>query len=340
VTAGASDASRNCADLNRLIDPSQEEALMAEVASWPFEKRLEEAITRCLPKLGPEARTQLAALITPEAIAVIAGVLIAWVVSHAFAVGEIIDVIILAVGVVSVGLAVFTGLDHLHDFAVGTYRAHTEQDLDAAADHLAKAIGILGIQAVLAVLFRGAKPPQTFRGTRPHPGSPPPRTPGWRYKPTTTTTPLGLNVHAYTTFYGNIRISPNLTGAQRAVALRHEQVHQALAPKLYLLRNFRIDNRLRSYFNSSLWRFLEEALAQVYGTRQFVGVRFPVKTGYVFLRKGGGFSPDMKGKGVLPEAMSLLHVGILGGVSYQLWFSPTRPANMNVEFLDAPAGVQ
>jgi hypothetical protein len=66
--------------------------------------------------------------------------------------------------------------------------------------------------------------------------------------------------------------------------LRHEQVHQALAPKPYLLRNFRIDNRLRSYFNSSLWRFLEEALAQVYGTRQFfAGVRFPVKTGYVFL---------------------------------------------------------
>jgi hypothetical protein len=320
---------------------AQENSPMAEVASWPFEKRVEEAITRCMPKLGPEARTQLAALITPEAIAIIAGVLIAWVVSHAFAVGEIIDVIILAVGVVSIGLAVFTGLDHLYDFAVGTYQARTAQDLDAAADHLAKAIGILGIQAVLAVLFRGAKMPQTFRGARPYIGSPPPRTPGWRYKPTTTTAPLGTNAHAYTTFYGNIRIQPNLTSAQREAALRHERVHQALAPKLYLLRNFRIDNRLGSYFHSSLWRFLEEALAQAYGSRQFfAGVRFPVKTGYVLLRKGGGYSPDMKGKGVLPEAMSLLYVGILGGVSYQLWFSPTRPASMNVEFLDAPAGVQ
>lgn len=315
---------------------------MAEVASWPFEKRVEEAITRCLPKLGPEARTQLAALITPQAIAIIAGILIAWVVSHAFAVGEIIDIIILVVGVASIGLAVFTGLDHLYDFAVGTFQARTAQDLDAAADHLAKAIGILGIQAVLAVLFRGARMPQTFRGTRPHhPGSPPPRTPGWRYKPTTTTTPLGLNAHAYTTFYGNIRIQPNLTSAQREVALRHEQVHQALAPKLYLLRNFRIDNRVRSYFNSSLWRFLEEALAQVYGTRQFfAGVRFPVQTGYVLLRKGGGFSPELKGKGVLPEAMSLLYVGILGGVSYQLWFSPKPSQNMNVEVLVAPGGAR
>ena len=147
---------------------------MAEVASWPFEKRLEETFTRCLPKLGPEARTQLAALITPEAIVIIAGVLIAWVVSHAFGVGEIIDIIILAVGVVSIGLAIFTGLDHLYDFAVGTYQARTEKDLDAAADHLAKAIGILGIQAVLAVLFRGAKMPQTVRGSRPPAGPPPP----------------------------------------------------------------------------------------------------------------------------------------------------------------------
>ena len=310
---------------------------MAEVASWPFEKRLEEAFTRCLPKLGPEARTQLAALITPEAITVIAGVLIAWVVSHAFGVGEIIDIIILAVGVVSVGLAVFTGLDHLHDFAVGTYKARSEQDLDAAADHLAKAC----IQAVLAVLFRGAKTPQTFRGTHPPAGPPPPRTPGWRYKPTTTIAPLPSYVRGSTTFYGDIRISQNLNSTQRAATLRHEQIHQALAPRLYLLRNFRINNRLSSYFNSSLWRFLEEALAQVHSVRHFfVGVRFPVKNGYVLLRKGGGGDPRMKGKGVLPEAMSLLYVGILGGASYQLWFSPKRSGNMNVEFLDASAGVQ
>ena len=312
---------------------------MAEVASWSFEKRLEKAFTRCLPKLGPEARTQLAALITPEAIAIIAGVLIAWIVSHAFAVGEIIDIIILTVGVVSIGLAVFTGLDHLYDFAIGTYQARTEQDLDAAADHLAKAIGILGIQAVLAVLFRGAKQPQTFRGTLPPAAPPPPRTPGWRYKPTTTIVPLPGSSKGATTYYGDRYISPNLNSAERAKALRHERVHQFFAPKLYLLRSFRVDNIRRSYLNSSLWRYLEEALAQGYAARQFfVGVRFPVENGYVFLWKGGGYGPHMKGKGVLREAMSLLYVGILGGVSYQLWFSPKRPENMNVEVLVAPGG--
>ena len=98
---------------------------------------------------------------------------------------------------------------------------------------------------------------------------------------------------------------------------------------------------ISSYAKSSLWRYLEEAFAHGYGTLHFIsGVRFPVHRGYVFLRKGGGYAPHMKGNGVLPEAMGLLHVGILGGVSYQLWFSPMRPENMNVEFLDAPAGVQ
>jgi hypothetical protein len=130
-----------------------------------------------------------------------------------------------------------------------------------------------------------------------------------------------------------------VTGPERAKLLRHEQVHQFLAPKLYLLREFRVENRVRSYTQSSLWRYLEEALAQANGTRQFlVGVRFPVKNGYVFLRKGGGYNPYWTGKGVLPEAMGLLYMGILGGASYQLWYSPKRPPNMNVEFLDASAG--
>lgn len=65
------------------------------IASWTFERRLEETFKRRLPKLGPEARDTLAAIITPESLAIIAGVLVAWVVSHAFGVGEIIDVIIL-----------------------------------------------------------------------------------------------------------------------------------------------------------------------------------------------------------------------------------------------------
>ncbi len=73
------------------------------VASMPFEERLGETFRRTLPKLGPEARAQLAALIRPGTLAIIAAVLVAWVASHAIGLGQIIDAVILAVGAASIG---------------------------------------------------------------------------------------------------------------------------------------------------------------------------------------------------------------------------------------------
>jgi hypothetical protein len=63
-------------------------------------------------------------------------------------------------------------------------RLSRENRLDRAADDLAKTIGLLGIQAVLAVLFRGAKIPRTWRGGGYQLEPPPPRAPGMRYRPT------------------------------------------------------------------------------------------------------------------------------------------------------------
>lgn len=59
---------------------------MASIASSSFEEKLTEVLRRTLPKLAPDVRARLAALITPEAIAIIAAVLVAWIVSHAFGV--------------------------------------------------------------------------------------------------------------------------------------------------------------------------------------------------------------------------------------------------------------
>ena len=66
-----------------------------------FEDRLGIVFERTLPKLGPEARAQLQAIIEPQSLAIIAGVLVAWVVSHAFGVGEIIDIVLLVAGVLA-----------------------------------------------------------------------------------------------------------------------------------------------------------------------------------------------------------------------------------------------
>ena len=89
-----------------------------------------------------------------------------WVGSHFIGIGEMIDIILLAVGVLAIGLAVFDGVGELAEFWRTTLGAQSDQDLDRASIYFANAVSILGIQAVLAVLFRGA--PRTYAGDLPH----------------------------------------------------------------------------------------------------------------------------------------------------------------------------
>ena len=52
-------------------------------------------------------------MLSPEAIATIALTLGVWAASHAFGVGEIVNLILLGVGVLTLGFAVFEGADAL-----------------------------------------------------------------------------------------------------------------------------------------------------------------------------------------------------------------------------------
>ncbi len=222
-------------------------------------------------------RAQLQAVISAESLAIMAGVLVAWFASHAIGIGEIIDIILLTVGVVAIGFSIFKGLDHLYLFAT----ARSMPDLDAAADHFAKAIAILGVQAVLAVLFRGS----------------------------------AIN--------------------SRLVALYHEQVHRWFMPKLYLMRNFRVECAAGSYVNSSLWRYLMEMLAEgisngrVYGFREFfVGFGFPVQNGYLYLVRAGAnplYFDGLAGRGLIPEGAGLLVSGSVLTMPVELWHSSSAP---------------
>jgi hypothetical protein len=296
------------------------------VASWGFEDRLAETINRAQPMLAPEVRAQVTVITSPEGLKIIAGVLVAWVAAHAIGIGELVDVIIGVTGVFAIGLAVFDGLDHLYDFAAGAYRARIDRELDVAADHLAKAIGILGIQAVLAVLFRGA--PRTGAGGRIQLPPPPPRTPGARYRPTARSDATMRASEGETSAWGDIRFSTQGTLRDQQIALLHEKVHRFLTPKLYALRNFRVRNVMASYVRSSLRRYLEEALAEVVaqvgvnGFRKvWAGIRFPVKEGYVYWIRRGGAETWMEGNGLLREIAGLLATGSVMGIDYEIWIS-------------------
>jgi hypothetical protein len=78
---------------------------------------------------------------------------------------------------------------------------------------MAKAINILGIQAVLAILFCGV--PRTGRGGRMNIGKPPPRTPGIRYQPTTKSNPSLYAGEGRTSFWGDAEISSRGTAKDR-----------------------------------------------------------------------------------------------------------------------------
>ena len=287
-----------------------------------FPDRIGRVIEKTLPKLAPNVAEQLRALVRPESLAIIAATIGIWVVSHATGVGEVIDVVLSIVGFFSIGLAVFSGVDELFQFAERTWSGRTDADFDAAAGHLARAIAILGIQTVLALLFKGRP-----KGGREPLGAEPPQTGGVRYTPKVIETDQLTAGRGGTSFWGDIRVSSEGSPNDRNIVLLHEKVHQFLAPKFYPLRRFRAENRFGSYFKSSLYRYCEEALAESVGqigtngmSSLFVGLRFPVKNGYVYLMKGGGYATRMGGAGMVPEGASLIGSGAVQGFAFEVWF--------------------
>jgi len=175
--------------------------------SSSFEERLKFVFTRTVDKVGPEAKAELLQLLSADSLKLIAGVLLAWIVAHAFGLGEIIDAILLVGGALSVGWAIFDGVDHLYEFAKLTYTGRSASEFEMAADHLAKAISILGIQAVLAVIFKGAKWPRTGRGGRLNVGPAPAEEAGLRYKPKVIESAAEKAGNGFTDWWGDITIS-------------------------------------------------------------------------------------------------------------------------------------
>lgn len=295
------------------------------VAQWDDVDKIGGALERSLPHLGPEMREEIEKLLDPTTLAIVAGVMIAWIASHFIGIGEIVDVILLVVGVFAIGLAIFEGIDELLMFGTKSLNAQSEKHLDEAGKHFANAVAILGIQAVLAVLFRGA--PKSFKGPRPNVGRPPP---GGRFPRQIRRDPKLPAGYGETSWWGRIKISPHGTAADRRLVALHEKVHQILTPKIDILRNFRVKGRAASYQKSSLSKYLEEAVAEAVGQMgvngfkaAFSGISFPVKNGYVTLfRRTRDLMP------VLPEAIGLIAGSFLvAGMQFDIAVSdnPSRP---------------
>ncbi|WP_458022134.1 hypothetical protein [Kosakonia sp. BK9b] len=271
-----------------------------------LQTKLKTTLTKAAVILPYDFGQQLLALITPQALATMAGVIVLWAGSHFFGIGELADVILLIVGWVAVGGVAVEAGKKLYDFAVKIKKAQTEFDLDAAAQDLADVVTLLGINTVMIILMH-KKPGDTFQTTKggvrvPKYSSeiagkmnlPRNTSPGWRYRPKIIFTRRSEVRQGSTNISGDIRIGrnyyPDVMSSSQAkeemlVTLYHEQVHQFIAPKFYLFREFRAFMRQSGYLRSYLLRYLEEALAETIGQMRargmsmeysIQGLKFPI----------------------------------------------------------------
>ena len=126
-----------------------------DIAGFSQAEKLLEVLNLTIQKLPSALGSQLKALINPTSIAVMVGVLGAYTASHAVGVGFIAD----AVMGVSAGLFLgWQAVDVAKDLwgFVSYVNATTEEELDKAAGHLAKAIMTVGFDVILGILTKKA----------------------------------------------------------------------------------------------------------------------------------------------------------------------------------------
>jgi hypothetical protein len=252
------------------------------------EEKLEAALRRSLPMLPAEARDTVMQMLTPQALAIVLGTLVVWAASHLFGIGEIVDIILLVVGFAVLGATVLSGAQELYDFVTTAKNARNDADLDRAARHFAKAVSILGVAVITALLMRSSLKSVGGRGApgvRPMPNVGAAPAVGARI-----TRPFSLpgGVLGECDWWGNISVIRNQTLAEQRLTLLHEWVHSVLSPKVGPLRVLRAQLKASGYWRSALLRYLEEAMAESYAQLRLQGlrealaaVRFPIDGGYV-----------------------------------------------------------
>lgn len=281
---------------NNQVDSSQ-----TPVDKMTTTEKVAETIRRAILLLPDDIGKELKMLLDPKVLGFVVVVVI-WVGLHFVVAGEILDVIVIIFGVIIIGPLAYVAAEHLVYFATKAVNAKSSEELDESAKHLSKAIAILGVQVVMALLLKNA--PKVFRNPKVRmnqnsPSTPltmktvgePPTTSGSifynpKLKEVVSDFPGGKSAGMTSQWGDIVLLVANNIDDVNAVKM-HELVHRFLIPKLQMfpkLRQFSAVLKNQGYLRSNILRYLEEALAEtvaqltVYGVnwRNFmVGVRFP-----------------------------------------------------------------
>jgi outer membrane biosynthesis protein TonB len=124
-----------------------------DVAHMELEDKLVEVMLRAIDELPSEFAEQLLAMLEDP---VFWGLLLAWLVSQFFVVGEVVDVLLLAAGLFYLGRAALGLAEEFGAFVAATRNAQSEEDLDEAAKHLAAFLAGVGLGVLQALVFHKA----------------------------------------------------------------------------------------------------------------------------------------------------------------------------------------
>ncbi|MGY5958652.1 Holin [Kosakonia sp. BK9b] len=281
-----------------------------DVTHLDLQAKLRLVLIKAATLVPADVGQQLLALITPQSLATMAGIVVLWAGAHFLGVGEIADIILLIVGWAAIGGVAVEAGKKLYDFAIKTHAARSEMEIDDAAKDLAEAITLIGINTVFALLLRkkpddvfnthlnGARLPKYTQKVAARLNMPKNSHPGWRYRPKIRFTKNQTAGNGETSISGDITIGRNFdrtkTTAEEAAhavleAIYHERVHQFIAAKFYLFRESRAYLHHCGYYKSYILRYLEETLAETIALLRANGVssryilegfRFPLGDNY------------------------------------------------------------
>jgi len=138
---------------------TQNQRCVDETARMRNSEKLRRAVWYAMDssELSTEVQRALQEVFKPTNLAIFAGVLAAWAGSHFIGVGEVADIVMAGMLYMSLGEQGVRGLIELAEFAREVIGASCDLQLRRAATRLTRGIALLGVDAALAVLLRGAR---------------------------------------------------------------------------------------------------------------------------------------------------------------------------------------
>jgi hypothetical protein len=146
-------------DLSRTVElRAPLSSVERQVRQLSLEDRFTEVVLRAGRKLPGSVGDEFAALMTPQALAMIVGTLALLAGAHALGgvPGLVIDALLISVGLVMVGMQIFTAAKLIGQAIAGTMGASSDAELEAAATNLSRAIAIIGVTTFLTLLTKAA----------------------------------------------------------------------------------------------------------------------------------------------------------------------------------------